>query len=163
MQLMTVPPMPYMNTYLATDNMPTQAWITSGSVNAPAFLLHRLAQDCHYANASLTSIAIPDLTNTIANLLSHFSHLSDDKLLTYVQSHFPVQPPWRFVTPSGILNLRSELSLIKEAARQVISSSCMSSSDTAWSTWATFCHTLHLDPWLSDLDDPIPILQIYAQ
>jgi hypothetical protein len=33
---------------------------------------------------------------------------------------------------------------------------------TAWSTWAAFCHTLHQDPWLSDIDDPIPILQIYA-
>ncbi len=105
-QLATCPTRAYTSTYLATDNTPTQAWIAAGSVStvkAPSFLLRRLAQDCRLANATLTSIAVPGLSNTIADLLSRSFTLPDAEILARVQTQFPIQPPWRLVTPPEAL------------------------------------------------------------
>jgi hypothetical protein len=38
----------------------------------------------------------------------------------------------------------------------------MEGTDTGWLTWATFCHSIDQDPWLQDIADPMPLLQIYA-
>jgi len=31
-----------------------------------------------------------------------------------------------------------------------------------WDIWCTFCQDLHVDPYLTQLDDPIPLLQIFV-
>jgi hypothetical protein len=64
--------------------------------------------------------------------------------------------------PSGILGIRDELYAIKQAARHGISQSCIGGNDIAWNTWVPFCHSLHQDPWLQHIEDPLPLLQIYA-
>jgi hypothetical protein len=105
-QLASIPRSRYTKTYLGTDNTAAQAWISAGStssIKAPAFLLRRLAQDCRLANASLTSVAIPGLTNSLADLLSRSFHLSHTDLLHQIQTHYPIQPPWKLVTPPGHL------------------------------------------------------------
>jgi hypothetical protein len=92
----------YTNTYLATDNSATQAWITKGSVSTdkpPAFLLRLLAQHCRLWNARLSSVFVNGETNTIADLLSRSFHLLDAQLLRHLQSLFPTKQPWRLVTP----------------------------------------------------------------
>jgi hypothetical protein len=66
-------------------------------------LLRHLAHDCRLANASLTAIPVAGMTNTIADLLSRSFHLSDDEMLRRVQLDFPVQPPWKLVTPPATL------------------------------------------------------------
>jgi hypothetical protein len=93
---------PYTNTYLATDNSATQAWITKGSVSTdkpPAFLLRLLAQHCRLWNARLSSVFVNGTTNTIADLLSRSFHLTDDQLLRRLQSLVPTKQPWQLVTP----------------------------------------------------------------
>ncbi len=64
--------------------------------------------------------------------------------------------------PTGSLGLHVELGTIKQAARRGISAGRTGSNDTAWHTWTEFCCSLHQDPWLSTIDDPLPILQIFA-
>ena len=91
----------YTNTYLATDNSATKAWITKGSVSTdkpPAFLLRILAQHCRLWNARLSSVFVNGETNTIADLLSRSFHLSDAQLLRRLQSLFPTKQPWQLVT-----------------------------------------------------------------
>jgi hypothetical protein len=65
--------------------------------------------------------------------------------------------------PTGELGLSGELSAIKKAARFGISSSRIEGNDTSWNTWVAFCHSIHQDPWLLHIDDPMPLLQIYAE
>jgi len=55
-----------------------------------------------------------------------------------------------------------ELSLIKETSTLGISYSRRGANETSWDVWCTFCQDLHIDPFLSQLDDPIPLLQIFA-
>jgi hypothetical protein len=64
--------------------------------------------------------------------------------------------------PTGLLNLQHELGAIKAVAAGGISTSRASGADTTWDIWAEFCHSLYCDPFLSAIDDPLPILQIFA-
>jgi hypothetical protein len=36
------------------------------------------------------------------------------------------------------------------------------SANTTWDIWHEFCESLHCDPYLQTIDDPIPLLQIFA-
>jgi hypothetical protein len=95
-------PCQYTNTTIATDNTPTQAWVAKGSTTSagpPAFLLRLLAQDFRAAGAHVTPVYTPGNTNTIAAFLSRSFHLDDADLLSSVQRHFPIQPPWKLATP----------------------------------------------------------------
>jgi hypothetical protein len=64
--------------------------------------------------------------------------------------------------PSGTRNLRSELGLIKENAAKGISPGRVGANNTSWSIWATFCRDLTCDPFLQNISDPMPLLQIFA-
>jgi len=55
-----------------------------------------------------------------------------------------------------------ELSLIKETSTLGVSYSRRGANDTSWDVWCTFCQDLHVDPFLTQLDDPILLLQIFA-
>ncbi len=44
-----------------------------------------------------------------------------------------------------------------------ISASRTHAINTAWDVWHAFCWDLNQDPFLQDLDDPIPLLQIFAR
>jgi len=65
--------------------------------------------------------------------------------------------------PAGKHNLLNELGLIKQAAHYGITASRVHGTDTAWTAWQDSCHSLHQDPWLLEVADPAPLLQIYAQ
>jgi hypothetical protein len=64
--------------------------------------------------------------------------------------------------PTGKLNLFHELGAIKEDSAFGLSSSRAYSNDTSWTIWGDFCISLSCDPLLLDIDDPMPLLQIFA-
>jgi hypothetical protein len=63
---------------------------------------------------------------------------------------------------SSHLHLHDELGAIKAAASKEISSSRAGSNDATWNIWSEFCHDLACDPFLQDIADPLPLLQIFA-
>jgi len=109
------PHVPHLSTYTATDNTPTQGWVAKGSATTdknPAFLLRLLAHLCRETLSTIHPVFTPGASNTLADFLSRSFHLSDMELLSHVQQHYPVQPPWRLVTPPNntISNLNWALS-----------------------------------------------------
>jgi len=58
--------------------------------------------------------------------------------------------------------LQTELSTIKQIAATGVAQRSFNSSDNTWHLWTNFCIDLHCDPHLSTLDDPIPLLQVFA-
>jgi hypothetical protein len=91
----------YVNTVLATDNTPTQAWVNKGSVSttkSPAFLLSLLAADCRRWNSHLSPLYTAGATNHIADFLSRSFTLTDAELLVRLNDMAPVQPPWKLAT-----------------------------------------------------------------
>jgi len=65
--------------------------------------------------------------------------------------------------PTGTLNLLNELGTIKDAATRAISTGQQTSTNTSWSIWTDFCHSLSCDPFLDNIQDPLPLLQIFAE
>jgi hypothetical protein len=75
-----IKPTHYVNTVVATDNTPAQAWVNAGSVsttNSPAFLLSLVAADCRLWNSHLSPLYTPGATNQIADFLSRSFALTD--------------------------------------------------------------------------------------
>jgi hypothetical protein len=65
-----IAPRPSVNTVVAKDNTPAQAWMQAGSVSttkSPAFLLNLAAADCRRWNSHLSPVYTPGTTNTIAD------------------------------------------------------------------------------------------------
>ena len=56
-----------------------------------------------------------------------------------------------------------DLRAAQASARAGIVSSRARANDSTWCVWASFCQDLLVDPWLSDLSDPILLLQVFAQ
>ena len=112
-----IPKPTYTCTYIATDNSATQAWIHKGSTTTagpPAFLLRQLALDCCYNSCTVIPIFTPGHTNTIADFLSRSFALSDDDLVQQLQQRWPIQPPWRLVTPPGNITSSMNWALSKQ-------------------------------------------------
>jgi hypothetical protein len=64
--------------------------------------------------------------------------------------------------PIGVHHLHDELCAIKEDAKRAISYGRASGTTTSWTIWSDFCLSLSCDPLLHDIDDPMPLLQIFA-
>jgi hypothetical protein len=55
-----------------------------------------------------------------------------------------------------------DLGAAQAAGRTGIVSTRATSNDKTWTIWARFCADLHVDPWLSNIDDPIILLQVFG-
>jgi hypothetical protein len=64
--------------------------------------------------------------------------------------------------PTGRLNLRNELGTIKVIANKGLSYSRATSNVTTWDVWSNYCRSVHCNPYLPNLPDPIPALQVFA-
>jgi len=64
--------------------------------------------------------------------------------------------------PAQRSSLQRELSDIKQTARRGIAFGRANATNTHWDLWVSFCVDLHCDPYLSELQDPVPLLQIFA-
>ena len=58
--------------------------------------------------------------------------------------------------------LRADLGLVQAAVRSGVIPGRASAADRHWQIWVTFATSLSIDPWLFDVVDPIPILQVFA-
>jgi hypothetical protein len=52
---------------------------------------------------------------------------------------------------------------IRETTRRSITHQRQNANDATWQIWVQFCVSLHCDPDLINITDPIPLLQIFAQ
>jgi hypothetical protein len=66
-------------------------------------------------------------------------------------------------TPAAQDSFLRDLRAAQTTARAGIVSSRATSNDKTWQRWSTFCRNLFVDPWLSDVSDPIILLQVFAQ
>lgn len=56
----------------------------------------------------------------------------------------------------------NDLRLVKEAMHAGLHVTRRGSADNTWDIWQQFCESLHCDPYLQTIHDPIPLLQIFA-
>jgi len=59
--------------------------------------------------------------------------------------------------------LHSDICAIQHDFIRGLSASRSSSVDTAWDIWLSFCSSINLDPYLTDVNDPIASLQLFAR
>ena len=59
-------------------------------------------------------------------------------------------------------SFRRDFELAQEAVRSGVTAQRAASADTHWELWSTFCHELALDSLLSNLQDPVALLQVFA-
>lgn len=71
---------------------------------------------------------------------------------------FLYSPP----APTQHDRISAELSTIKKIAATDISQSRSSGNDTSWYIWESFYWDLHINLYLSKIDDPIPLLQVFV-
>jgi hypothetical protein len=64
--------------------------------------------------------------------------------------------------PAQQHNLQLELGAIKAAAASSTARGRSGSQAAGWRIWDTFCRDLACDPFLADIEDPVPLLQIFA-
>jgi hypothetical protein len=58
--------------------------------------------------------------------------------------------------------LRHELGLIQKLTAAGVAAGRQHSTHTSWDIWQHFCESLHYDPYLGNIHDPIPLLQVFA-
>jgi hypothetical protein len=58
--------------------------------------------------------------------------------------------------------IATELRIVKDITAEGITRNRQNANVTTWDIWHEFCHALHFDPYLRQVDDPIPLLQIFA-
>ena len=59
--------------------------------------------------------------------------------------------------------LRRDVCLVAKTVQAGVVPSRAAKATKNWRHWETFCTQHHQDPWLGDLQDPVPLIQIYAQ
>ena len=64
--------------------------------------------------------------------------------------------------PAQRSSLANELGIIKEVATRGVAAKFQRTTDTTWDLWANFCQELWCDPYLANIQDPIPLLQVFA-
>jgi hypothetical protein len=68
-----------------------------------------------------------------------------------------------FVPPQHPDKVRADLSLLWEAFDAGVVSLYARAQDSAWTIWSDFCEANGMDPALTDVADPILLLQIVAR
>ena len=56
----------------------------------------------------------------------------------------------------------ADLGLVQEAIRAGVVSSRAKAADRHLDRWVDFCGSLHVDPWLHEIVDPVPLLQVFG-
>jgi hypothetical protein len=65
--------------------------------------------------------------------------------------------------PTTADEFRADFKLVQEAIRTGVTSRRAAAHDHHWVRWEEFCSTHHIDPFLRQHADPVPILQVFAQ
>lgn len=67
------------------------------------------------------------------------------------------------LSPQKANELGADLGLIQEAVRSGVTSKRANAADNHWERWASFCLENNFDPYLRDVEDPVPLLQVFGQ
>ena len=65
--------------------------------------------------------------------------------------------------PLAAAEFRTDLGLATDAVRLAIDPNYAKRKDAHWIIWIQFCTKCNLDPFLANIQDPIPYLQVFAQ
>jgi hypothetical protein len=158
------PTMAHPNVFIALDNTPAIAWTQKGSttsIKALAYLLHHLAHLCHANPFTLTTLYVAGSSNLIADSCSCSFHMDDTTFLTHLITTFLVQPSWQLAQPSKQLPSNMNSSLFGTLCKQEYTATNV--KDKTWFLWEDFYVQLQCGPELVGIDDPIPLLQLFAQ
>jgi hypothetical protein len=68
-----------------------------------------------------------------------------------------------FVPPAQRDEIRADLGLLRAAFDAGVVPSRARSQDSSWIIWTDFCLAIGADPTLADVDDPVLLLQLFAQ
>ena len=63
----------------------------------------------------------------------------------------------------GALEFESNLGLVKAEVRAGINEDYAKKKDRPWIIWETFCAKTNIDPFLIDIEDPLPYLKIFGR
>ena len=58
--------------------------------------------------------------------------------------------------------LRADLQLAEKTVAAGVVSSRTAKAHSTWTVWVTFCNSVNVDPFLSSVADPIPLLQVFG-
>jgi hypothetical protein len=64
--------------------------------------------------------------------------------------------------PTAADALRADFSTVQEAIRAGVVPGRAAAADHHWQRWVDYCQSIHSDPWLYEIDDPVPILQVFG-
>ena len=59
--------------------------------------------------------------------------------------------------------LSADLSLVQETIAAGVCTKTAISKDAHWTLWSHYCHEIQIDPFLRDISDPIPFINVFAQ
>jgi hypothetical protein len=64
--------------------------------------------------------------------------------------------------PSAADVFRADLCLVQDAIRTGVVPGRAAAADNHWDRWVAYCHSLGHDPWLFEVPDRLPILQVFG-
>jgi hypothetical protein len=147
-----------------SDNITSIYWIRKGSTttSTTAGSLVRLCSWLlrkHQVAAPITFLAGKD--NPLADAASRRWDLTNSQLCSLFDHVFPQATSWKMLCLT--LQRRHGLSsLCQDKVAAGVHSSRASTDRTNWRQWCAFCLNLRLDPSLAGVQDPIPLLQMFA-
>ena len=83
-------------------------------------------------------------------------------ILALLQFEIPTGAALDPLPPATRNAFLADLGLAHETSRASVVPKQASAQDGHWDTWCEFCREFMLEPTLSDLPDPVPILQVFA-
>ena len=66
------------------------------------------------------------------------------------------------MSPTAAHEFGLDLGIVQEAVRAGVVPGTARAADKHWERWCDFCEETSVDPWLYEIDDPVPILQVYG-
>ena len=58
---------------------------------------------------------------------------------------------------------RADLFLVQEVIRSSVTAKRVDAQDKHWERWDEFCHKEGIDPFMRNIADPVPYLQVFGQ
>jgi hypothetical protein len=141
-----------------SNNAPAVAWQQKGLAADSAHLLGVQAFYQRFHCCFISSIfCVPSIVNVMADDASRLFKLSDISLLTHFNIVCSQMISWRSLQPTPCTGSESSQQHCSFGLRA-------NSNNKTWLVWPQqCCGDLHIDPWLSDAENPILLQQVFGQ
>ncbi len=64
--------------------------------------------------------------------------------------------------PTATDALSTDFGTVQEAIRTGVVPGRATTCNNYWQRWVDYCQSIHIDPWLYKVKDPVPILQVFG-